>query len=76
GVYYLHLWAGNTLVGVLAGQLEKMPAVQFWLLHAALVGGAGVIFFFVRLVFGGLLHGQPGGLDPVSVATADAGKTP
>lgn len=55
GLYYLHLFAGNLFVGWLGGQLEKMPAVQFWLVHAALVGGAGLVFFVVRLFFGSLL---------------------
>lgn len=60
GLYYLHLWAGNTLVGWLGGLLEKMPASQFWLLHAALVATAGVVFLVVRLVFGRLLlHRTP-----------------
>jgi POT family proton-dependent oligopeptide transporter len=47
GVYLLHLFLGNTLVGWLGGLLERMPGVQFWLLHAALVGGAGVIMLIV-----------------------------
>jgi POT family proton-dependent oligopeptide transporter len=76
GLYYLHLWAGNTLVGWLAGQLEKMPAAQFWLLHAALVGAAGVVFLIVRLLFGHLLRGDASHLDPQLVVAADAGETP
>jgi POT family proton-dependent oligopeptide transporter len=55
GLYYLHLFAGNLFVGWLGGQLEKMPAVQFWLIHAVLVGGAGMVFFVVRLIWGPLL---------------------
>jgi hypothetical protein len=35
-----------------------MPPTQFWLMHAALVAGAGVVFFIVRLLFGGLLAGE------------------
>src|SRR5712692_3885097 len=35
GVYYLAFFAGNNLVGWIGGFLEKMPATQFWLLHAA-----------------------------------------
>ena len=31
-------------VGWLGGLLEKMPGAQFWLLHAGLVGGAGLVF--------------------------------
>ena len=73
GLYYLHLWAGNTLVGWLGGLLDKMPTSQFWLLHAALVATAGVVFLVVRLVFGGLLRGEPAKPDFVA---ADAGKTP
>ena len=76
GVYYLHLWAGNTLVGWLAGKLDTMPAVQFWVIHAALVGGAGVVFLVVRLVFGRLILGEPSHLDSVTVVAADAAETP
>jgi len=43
GVYSLHLFLGNNLVGWLGGLLERMPGTQFWLLHAALVGAAGAI---------------------------------
>ncbi|MED5618162.1 peptide MFS transporter [Ideonella sp. BN130291] len=55
GVYYLHLFLGNTFVGWLAGFLETMPGQQFWALHAALVASAGVLLLGVRLVFGRLL---------------------
>jgi len=73
GLYYLHLFAGNLFVGWLGGLLEKMPAVQFWLLHAVLVGGAGVVFFLVRALFGRLLAGEPAEPDFV---LADAQETP
>jgi POT family proton-dependent oligopeptide transporter len=76
GLYYLHLFAGNLFVGWLGGQLEKMPAVEFWLVHAALVGGAGVVFFGVRLLFGDLLRGAPSHTDLVTMVAADAGETP
>jgi POT family proton-dependent oligopeptide transporter len=55
GLYYLHLFMANNLVGWLGGLQEKMAATQFWLLHAALVGGAGVVFLIARQVFGRLL---------------------
>ncbi len=45
GVYYLHLFAGNNLVGWLGGLLEKMPGTQFWLLHVGLVGGSAAVMF-------------------------------
>ena len=67
GLYYLHLWLGNTLVGLLGGLLDKMPAGAFWLLHAALVASAGVVFLVVRLLFGRLLRGEPPSPD-ISVA--------
>ena len=52
GVFYLHLFIGNMLVGYLGGLLEKMPATAFWLLHAGLIGGAAVILIVVRGVAG------------------------
>lgn len=58
GLYYLHFFSANLFVGWLGGFLEKMPAAQFWLTHAALVGGAGLALFLVRLAFGGLLLGE------------------
>ena len=55
GVYYLAFFAGNNLVGWIGGFLEKMPATQFWLLHAALAGIAGIIFLAAGKLFGHLL---------------------
>jgi POT family proton-dependent oligopeptide transporter len=51
-IYYLHLFAGNMLVGWLGGQLEKMSAPQFWLLHAALIAGTAIFLVFIRLTVG------------------------
>lgn len=55
GIFYLHLFAGNNLVGWIGGFLDKMPATQFWLLHAGLCGTAGVIFLVAGRIFGHLL---------------------
>jgi POT family proton-dependent oligopeptide transporter len=56
GVYYLHLFAANLLVGnVLGARLSDMTATSFWLMHAALVGGAFAVFLAVKLLFGHLL---------------------
>jgi POT family proton-dependent oligopeptide transporter len=55
GIYYLAFFAGNNLVGVIGGFLGKMPATQFWLLHAGLAGVAGVTFFLAGKLFGHLL---------------------
>lgn len=55
GVYYLAFFAANNLVGTIGGLLEKMPATQFWLLHSALCGTAGIIFLLAGHFFGYLL---------------------
>jgi POT family proton-dependent oligopeptide transporter len=55
GIFYLHLFAANNLVGWIGGLLEKMAATQFWLLHAALAGTAGIIFLVAGRFFGHLL---------------------
>ena len=55
GIYYLHLFIGNTFVGWLAGFLETMPGREFWALHAALVACAGVLLLGCRVAFGKLL---------------------
>ena len=55
GVFYLHLFAANNLVGWIGGLLEKMPVTRFWLLHAALAGTAGIIFLIAGHLFGHLL---------------------
>lgn len=55
GIYYLAFFAANNLVGWIGGFLEKMPAAQFWLLHAGLAGIAGITFFLAGRIFGHLL---------------------
>lgn len=55
GIYYLHLFFGNSFVGWLAGLLEVMPGSKFWGLHAVLVAAAGVGLLVVKLAFGKLL---------------------
>ena len=55
GIYYLAFFAANNLVGWIGGFLEKMPATNFWLLHAALCVIAGIIFFLTGRLFGHLL---------------------
>jgi POT family proton-dependent oligopeptide transporter len=58
GVCYLHFFGASNLAGFLGGYLEKMPASQFWALHAALVGFAGVLVLIVRQFFGHLLRAR------------------
>jgi POT family proton-dependent oligopeptide transporter len=66
GVYYLHLFACNMLIGWLGGLLEKMPAAHFWLLHAGLVGAAAVGLLLVRSRAGRIL--APGEAEPLPAA--------
>jgi proton-dependent oligopeptide transporter, POT family len=53
-IYYLHLFLCNNLVGWLGGFLEKMSGTQFWLMHAALVGGSAAVMG-IAARFGGRL---------------------
>lgn len=51
GVYYLHLFAANMLVGWLGGLLETMPAARFWLLHTGIILVSAVLLFLFRALF-------------------------
>jgi POT family proton-dependent oligopeptide transporter len=55
GVFYLHFFGASNLAGYLGGYLEKMPASQFWGMHAALVAFAGIVVLIVRKFFGHML---------------------
>ena len=52
GVYYIHLFIGNMLVGKLGGLLDKMPGTSFWLLHTGLMTVSAAILLAVRVVAG------------------------
>lgn len=58
GVFYLHFFGASNLAGFLGGYLEKMPASQFWGMHAVMVGFAGVVVLIIRQFFGHLLHAR------------------
>ena len=49
GLYYLAFFIGNSLVGWIGGWLTVMPVPQFWLIHAALAGFAGVVFLILKI---------------------------
>jgi POT family proton-dependent oligopeptide transporter len=55
GVYFLHLFLANSLVGWLGGFVDKMSGGNFWLMHAALVGGASVVMLITTRLSGRLL---------------------
>jgi POT family proton-dependent oligopeptide transporter len=61
GVYYLHLFLGNNLVGWLGGLIERLTGTQFWLLHAALVGAACLLMLLAGRLFGHVLAPEGGG---------------
>lgn len=54
-VYYLHLFAGNMLIGYIGGLLSTMPAVSFWLLHSGLMAISVALMIAVRMAFGNVL---------------------
>ncbi len=62
GVFRLHLFAANLLVGFLGGLLGTMSGKHFWLMHAGLVTGGGLLLLLGKMVFGRVLAPttQPG----------------
>jgi POT family proton-dependent oligopeptide transporter len=52
GVYYLHLFMCNNLVGWLGGLIERMSGTQFWFLHVGLVGTSMLLLFAIARFFG------------------------
>lgn len=58
GIFYLHFFAASNLAGFLGGYLEKMHASQFWGMHAAMAGFAGIVVLVVRRRFGHMLHAR------------------
>ena len=65
GLYYLAFFTANALVGKVGTYLDAMPVTSFWLLHAGLAGGAGVVFLLFKLLLAERLM-------PASVARAVA----
>jgi proton-dependent oligopeptide transporter, POT family len=55
GIYFLHLFMANNLVGWLGGLQERLPGPQFWGLHAALVTTAAILTLVAARLFGHLL---------------------
>lgn len=51
GIYYLHLAICNFATGKIAGLVETMDGVSFWTMHAAIVGGGGVILLVMAILF-------------------------
>jgi POT family proton-dependent oligopeptide transporter len=51
-IYYLSLFLCGLTIGSLGAQLEHMSGTAFWLMHAGLIAGAGVVLLAIRLTFG------------------------
>ena len=51
-IYYLSLFLCGLGIGWLGGQLEHMSGTSFWLMHAGLIAGAGIVLLAIRLTFG------------------------
>ncbi|MBN9587680.1 MAG: MFS transporter [Alphaproteobacteria bacterium] len=54
-VYYLQLFLANMLVGYVGSLYDTMTAVNFWLLHVALMAVAGAVLLAVRRFAGDVL---------------------
>lgn len=57
GIFYLHLFAANNLVGWAGTRLETMAASHFWLMHAVVAGVSALILFALRRPVKRLLAG-------------------
>lgn len=66
GVYYLHLFMANNLVGWLGGLVERMSGTQFWSLHVALVGTATLVLCLIARFFGHLLIANNSSSDAIA----------
>lgn len=72
GVYYLHLFMCNLATGKLAGMIETMSGAAFWTMHAALVGGAGVVMLVLAVLFHRVLAPTAEDVAPSGAAAASA----
>ncbi len=53
GMYSMSFFLANALVGWIGGKFQTMPTTTFWLLHAALAAGAGLVFVLMKAVMSG-----------------------
>jgi proton-dependent oligopeptide transporter, POT family len=63
-IYYLQLFLGNMFTGYLGGLLDTMPAVNFWMLHVALMLVSAAVLLVVSRFAGKILapsYQAPGG---------------
>lgn len=55
GIFRLHLFAANILVGYLGGLLDQMSGESFWLLNVGLVTAGALLLLIARTLFGRVL---------------------
>jgi POT family proton-dependent oligopeptide transporter len=70
GVNALSVTAASLISGRLGGLYEKVPASEFWLIHAAIVAGAGAVFLMIARPLGRRLAEIPS--EPSPAAAPDA----
>ena len=56
GLFSMSIFLANAVVGYVGGLFTTMATTDFWLLHAALVGGAGLVFAALRIMLRSRLH--------------------
>ena len=61
GVNNLSVAVASLISGRLGGLYETVPAATFWLIHAAIIGGAGIVFLLLAKPLGNRL---PEAVDP------------
>ncbi|WP_411900271.1 hypothetical protein, partial [Salmonella enterica] len=56
GIFYLHGFFANLVVGSLGALYERLPAATFWAIHAGIAGSAVLVSLALR-AFGGEKRG-------------------
>jgi POT family proton-dependent oligopeptide transporter len=71
GLYYLSLFAGNSIVGWVGGWFEDMKTTDFWLMHMGFAAGAGLVFVLYKVVLSRVLFAsERSSADTAQVALA------
>jgi len=72
GVYYLSIFIGSVVSGRLGGLYESLTAAQFWMLHAAIVTGGGVLILLLGAAMRPTLRQAESVIPPTLVLSSDA----
>lgn len=75
GILTLSVTAGSLISGRLGALYDTIPASHFWLIHAAIVGGAGIAFFLLRGQLGSRLP-EADEREPLPIPAMDAAPLP